>query len=105
MLDKAGYRVFTARSGSEALTTLEDLDDPPRLLITDMVMPGMDGRMLADRLRSKCPGCRVLLMSGYTEDIVIREQALEPDTSFLAKPFTPAELTGKVAEALDGSRA
>ncbi len=100
VLENEGYRVVSASSGSEALAALDSLDELPRLLITDMVMPGMDGRVLAEKLRRKCPDCRVLLMSGYTEDVVIREHKLGPDTSFLAKPFTPTDLSRRVAELL-----
>ena len=102
VLEKEGYRVLEARSGDEALERLRSAEEPPDLVLTDMVMPGLDGRELAARVRRECPGCKVLLMSGYTEDVVVREQQLNPETLFLAKPFTPEELIRQVANALAG---
>ena len=104
VLEREGYRVVGAASGEEALERAAELDEAPRLLLTDMVMPGMSGRELVQRVRTIFPGCRALLMSGYTEDAVVREQSLDDGTIFLQKPFTPDELKRKVAGLLAGDR-
>ena len=104
VLEKTGCRVVEARSGAEALARLDELAEPLRLLVTDMVMPGLDGRDLAGRIRERFPDCPVLLMSGYTEDAVIRGQRFDGGTAFIEKPFTPAELRTKVAEQLGWDR-
>lgn len=100
VLEREGHRVFTARSGVEALELAGEVDQELDLLLTDMVMPGMDGRELARRVQAMHPDCQVLLMSGYTEDTVIREQRLDLNTRFIGKPFTPRELIGHVADIL-----
>ena len=71
-------------------------------MLTDMVMPGMSGPELADRLKSKHSSMKVLYMSGYADDAVLRHGELAPGTLFLQKPFTPAVLTQKIREVLGG---
>jgi CheY-like chemotaxis protein len=102
LLANNGYTVLTAESGAAALTLLADRREPIDLLLTDVVMPGMSGRQLAERLRASRPDLKVLFISGYTDDDIIQHGVLEPDTPFLAKPFTPDALLRKIRDTLDG---
>jgi PAS domain S-box-containing protein len=97
-----GYRVLTARDGQHALEVAAAHAEPIHLLVTDVVMPRVGGRALADRLRPMRPDTRILFMSGYTEDAIIQHGLLVSGIAFLEKPFTPARLAGKVREVLDG---
>jgi PAS domain S-box-containing protein len=100
-LRKYGYRVIEATNGTEALRVCEHHDPPIRLMVTDVVMPGMSGRELAARVREQLPDLRVLYMSGYTDDTVIRHGLLDASMFFLQKPFTPSALARKVRQTLD----
>ena len=100
-----GYAVLPASSGRDALGVLEKHDGGIDLLITDVVMPGMDGRELADALRSRMPHLKVLYVSGYTDDAVVRHGVSQEEMAFLHKPFTLAELASKVRQTLAGDRA
>jgi two-component system, cell cycle sensor histidine kinase and response regulator CckA len=101
VLRSAGYRVLVAESGQAAL----DLDPRElatvRLLVTDVVMPGLDGREVAQALGRGCPGLRVLYVSGYAQDAVAQRGGLAPGTDLLEKPFTPSVLLGRVRAVLD----
>ncbi|MEQ9401536.1 MAG: response regulator [Longimicrobiales bacterium] len=99
MLEMLGYEVHAAADGAEALALLTTLDGVD-LLMTDLVMPGMGGRELAERVRDVLPDVRVLFMSGYTDDMVTRGELLEQGIVFLHKPFTVQQLAGKVRIAL-----
>ncbi|MBC7251681.1 MAG: response regulator [Anaerolineae bacterium] len=102
VLAESGYTVLVARDGEEAMRVCAEHKGPIHLLVTDVVMPGgMSGRDLAERLASRQPQMKVLYMSGYTDEAIVRHGILEPDVIFLQKPFTPAELTHKVREALE----
>jgi PAS domain S-box-containing protein len=101
MLESAGYTVLTAASGEEAILVLERYKQPVHLVMTDVVMPGMSGPKLAERFDRTRTGMKVLYMSGYTDDIVVRHGVLEEGMPFLGKPFTGVELTRKVREVLD----
>jgi signal transduction histidine kinase/ActR/RegA family two-component response regulator len=96
-----GYQVLEADSGETAAQLVTTLQQPIDLLLTDVVMPGMTGRQLAERIRSLLPGVKVLFTSGYSEELVNDRGALDPRVPFLAKPFKPAELIAKVADLLD----
>ncbi len=100
ILERQGYRVVEAATGAEALEAADGVDQPVDLLLTDMVMPGLDGRELAHQMLARQPDCRVLLMSGYAEDLVARRHLLDPGMAFLEKPFSPEELAGRVARLL-----
>ncbi len=102
VLEQSGYRVLDASDGEEALSIAKAHAGHIQMLITDVVLPGMGGRIVAERLRAVRPDIRVLYMSGYTDDAVIRHGILQSETAFIQKPFTPAMLAGKVREVLDG---
>jgi PAS domain S-box-containing protein len=101
ILETCGYRILEAGHGAEAIQTCEQSQGPIHLLVTDVVMPGIGGRQLAETLRSKHPELKVLFLSGYTDDAVVRHGVLEAGTNFLQKPFTPSSLAQKVREVLD----
>jgi CheY-like chemotaxis protein len=101
MLDGLGYQLMVASNGREALETAASLGQPIDLLVTDVVMPEIDGLELAARLRAERPGIRVLYISGYAEDSAAIEQALRDGDGFLPKPFTVGDLGRRVREILD----
>jgi two-component system, cell cycle sensor histidine kinase and response regulator CckA len=100
-LEKAGYRVLQASHAQRALEIATELSGPLHLLITDVVMPGMDGHSLAQQLHRTRPATRILYSSGYTPDAVVRYGITDLDVAFLPKPYGPAELRQKVREVLD----
>jgi len=100
VLVRAGYPVIEAASPEQALQRVDD-QAPPRLLVTDLVMPQMNGRELAQRLLQRLPGLRVLYLSGYAGGAAAAQGMLEPGCDFLEKPYAPAELARKVREILD----
>jgi CheY-like chemotaxis protein len=100
VLEGKGYRVFAAPSGADALDLYPTLPGRVDLVVTDVVMPGMGGRELAGRLRDRQPGLRVLYMSGYTADEVLRQGIEAEAVHFIQKPFTPDGLARKVREVL-----
>jgi CheY-like chemotaxis protein len=101
ILQPMGYIVLEAGSGEEALRLCAGQEGAIHLLLTDVVMPGMSGHEVAQRLARMCPEMRVLYMSGYSDDALIRRGVLEQGTAFLQKPFTPDALAHKVREVLD----
>jgi len=101
LLEQSGYLVLTAESGAAALKAAEDVHGRIDLLLTDVIMPGMSGRALADQLLRSRPGLKVLYMSGYTYSAVAEHGVLEPGTYLLQKPFTEEGLLQKVREVLD----
>ena len=100
MIETLGYRVTVAANGGEALLAVEEQGLRPHLLITDVVMPGMGGRVLAERLGRIQPGLKVLYTSGYTDDAIVHHGVLDPRTPFLQKPFTMADLAAKIRAVL-----
>ncbi|HEX6600750.1 MAG TPA: PAS domain S-box protein [Gemmatimonadaceae bacterium] len=104
-LERAGYRVLAAADGSQALALAGAHDGPIDLLLTDVIMPGMNGRELAATLTRRRPGLRVLYASGYTDNMLEGQGALAPGVTLLDKPFTPADLAAKVRDVLAGAHA
>ena len=96
-----GYTVLEASTGEEAVRIYRDFPGTIPLLVTDLVMPGMNGRALAERLRLSLPEMKVLYISGYTEDVLDWQDLLGPVTAFLQKPFPPSVLAQRVRELLD----
>ncbi|MBN1771846.1 MAG: PAS domain S-box protein [Deltaproteobacteria bacterium] len=101
-LAAAGYEVLTAADGEAALRTSATHGGDIHLLVTDVVMPGMNGAKLARQLHETRPTTKVLYMSGYTDDAIVHHGVLVAGTQFLSKPFTAIDLTWKVREVLDG---
>ncbi len=102
VLQSCGYTVLEARDGAAAMRIAEQHRGRIDLLLTDVVMPRMSGREVAERLAGKHAGMKVLFVSGYTDDAVVRHGILEAEVAFLQKPFSPASLVTKVREVLDG---
>jgi len=98
-----GYQVIEAENAEEALQVCERENERIDLILTDVVMPGLSGRELADRLKKRRPGIKVMFMSGYTDDAILRRGDLEKDAEFIQKPFGPDQLAVKVREMLVGA--
>ncbi len=105
ILESRGYLVLEAEGGEEAFHVCRSHRGPLHLLITDVVMPRMKGKDVADRLRSIYLEMKVLYMSGYTADMIDQYGVLEPEVEFLQKPFSPLDLMNKVRVLLDGQPA
>jgi PAS domain S-box-containing protein len=100
-LQSYGYRVLVAENGEDALRICKEHEGPIHLMITDVVMPKMGGREAADLLQPFYPQIKVIYMSGYTDNAIVRHGVLKPGLNFLEKPFTPEGLARKVREVLD----
>ncbi len=100
ILQREGYTVLEAHDGTEAVHLCQQQVGPVHLLVTDVVMPHMSGRELAEKVLLLHPETRVLFMSGYTDNISLQSGILKKETSFIAKPFTPDLLASKVREVL-----
>jgi CheY-like chemotaxis protein len=103
LLRSQGYDVIEAGDGSEALRLLENGGDRIDLLFTDVVLPGMGGRELADRVREVRPGIKVLFTTGYTDDVVLQHRLAARDVLLVHKPYSRLVLAEKVRSALDGN--
>jgi CheY-like chemotaxis protein len=101
ILQEKGYQVLEAANAAEAVRICELYEGSIHLMLTDVVMPGMSGRELAQQLAPEYPEMQVLYMSGYTDDAIVHHGVLDPNTPFLEKPFTPDALARKVREVLD----
>ncbi|MHB1862863.1 MAG: PAS domain S-box protein [Gemmatimonadaceae bacterium] len=101
VLKAAGYSVLTAENGDVALSVLAHHDGPVHLMVTDVVLPGISGRDLAQRVAVAHPAVRVLYTSGYTDDTMLRHGIIESTTRFVAKPYSVAQLRQAVRDALD----
>jgi CheY-like chemotaxis protein len=105
ILHQQGYTVLEAADGDEALRIGREHGGPIHLLVTDVVMPLMGGRELADRLRAGRAETKVLYVSGYTDDAILHQGVSETAMAFLPKPFTASALAHKVREVLDAAPA
>jgi CheY-like chemotaxis protein len=103
ILDRHGYAILEAEDGEHAMSLSASYGGEIHLLLTDVVMPRMNGRKLATRLTRLRPGMRVLYMSGYTDDTAVRYGVVDGEVAYLQKPFTPASLARMVREALEGA--
>lgn len=101
MLGSRGYKVLEATNGAEALELIEQHTGPLDLVVSDVVMPHLGGRPLYERLAASRPGLKVMFLSGYTDDAVVRQGILSDRVPFLQKPFTAAALAQKVRQVLD----
>jgi two-component system, cell cycle sensor histidine kinase and response regulator CckA len=102
-LQKNGYRVLTAESGREALDLINAHSGPIHLLITDVMMPDIDGPELVRRLSTLRPDTRTLFMSGYMDDALGEQGVLPSNVNFIQKPFSPRTIAQRVREILDGT--
>jgi len=100
-LSKLGYNIFAAGNGNEALSLLKKMENPPDLIISDVVLPGISGRKLIENILLQFPQIIVLYISGYADDTIVHHGVLEDGIPFLQKPFTAATLAHKVRELLD----
>lgn len=103
VLELNGYAVLEASGGTQAVRICERHEGPIDLVITDVVMPGMNGREVAEQVARVRPEARMLFMSGYTDDVIVQRGVLANETPFLQKPFTPALLAARVREVLTGA--
>jgi PAS domain S-box-containing protein len=103
VLTRLGYQVLEAHDGESAIALSAKHQGSIDLLLTDVIMPRMGGRVLADQISKQRPGMRVLYVSGYTDDAIVRHGVLEPGVNYLEKPFTPDTLAKKVRGVLEGS--
>lgn len=99
-----GYRILEAHDGPAALRILERCNEPPHLLFTDVVMPGMTGKELADAARVKHPDLKVLYTSGYTRNAIVHGGRLDAGVEMIPKPFSYAALASKIRDVLDAGR-
>jgi len=100
-LESYGYKVFAAGNAEQAIRTAEELREPIHLLLTDVIMPGMSGRQLAEKILNTRPGTKIVYMTGYTDDMVMQHKVLEPGVQLLQKPFSKTDLALKVRATLD----
>jgi DNA-binding NtrC family response regulator len=101
MLESKGYEVLTAGGADEATQLCAERSGEVDLLLTDVIMPGVNGRVLAEHLAAISPAMRILFMSGYSDEAVYRHGEISPNAAFIEKPFTDRTLARKVREVLD----
>ncbi len=101
ILESAGYRVLKAGTAAEAISAFDEYKTIVRLLLTDVVLPGQNGRDLATDLRYVCPKLRIIFVSGYPENVVTRQGLQEDGMFYLPKPFSAQSLTRKVRQVLE----
>jgi two-component system cell cycle sensor histidine kinase/response regulator CckA len=102
VLQAQGYEVLSSPNGQDALNVVRDHKGAPiRLVVTDVIMPVMGGKVMAQWLETAYPNIKILFTSGYTDDAIAQDGVLKPDVAFLAKPYTPADLIHKVRWTLD----
>ena len=100
-LESSGYRVLEAGDGAKAIELAEQHRGTIHLLLTDVIMPGMNGHQLAEHLASRCPEMRVIYTSGYTDNVIVSHGVLQPGTNFIEKPYMREALLTKIREVLD----
>ncbi|MSR22166.1 MAG: response regulator [Gemmatimonadetes bacterium] len=98
---RLGYTVLSAEGGEDALRLARDYQGRIHLLLTDVMMPGMNGLVVASKVTRFRPGIRIFFMSGYADRDLVRQGLLDPETHLLEKPFSPQELGERVREILD----
>lgn len=103
LLKQYGYNILEARNAGEAILISEQTKTDIDLMLTDVIMPNMNGRLLADRLAPIRPTMKVVFMSGYTDNAITHNGILDENTAFLQKPFIPKTLLGKIRDVLDGT--
>ena len=103
VLSQHGFDVLSVGSGPDALRAADERGNAIKLLLTDVMMPGMNGCQLAELLLAREPALRVLFISGYAEDVLATSVGLVPGAAFLSKPFKPKALVAKVREVLHES--
>ncbi|NJN92621.1 MAG: response regulator [Anaerolineales bacterium] len=101
LLRRQGYKVLTATNGEEALQVGQAYEREIHLLLTDMVMPQMNGKDLADRFKILRPDIKIIFTSGYTDKAIVHQGILDADIAFIQKPFTVMDLAQKVRAILD----
>lgn len=101
VLEHAGYNVIEATRGEEAIRLCTEGVQSIDLLLTDVVMPGISGKEVADHLSALLPGLKVLFMSGYTDEAIVHHGVLDSNIEFIEKPFTPVALAKRVRKVLD----
>jgi CheY-like chemotaxis protein len=99
-LHACGCRVLEAACGDEALRLAEAVQGGCQLVVTDVVMPGISGKALAEQLRARWPEIKVLFMSGYPNEVILRHGLMNGEVNYLQKPFTPSELAAKIREVM-----
>lgn len=104
ILSEEGYQVLTATNAESAIKTFENLENPPDLVLTDVVMPGMSGPMLIDRLLGMQPSLRVLFMSGFDDRQVVQRYVVEKGFRLIPKPFTIKKLRATIEAVLAESK-
>ena len=104
ILERLGYRVLAAGTPSEALRLAGENGDHIQLLLTDVVMPEMNGRELARQLETRCPGIKTLYMSGYTANVIAHQGILDTGVNFIQKPLFINDLALKVRTVLDDAK-
>ncbi|MFZ5772140.1 MAG: ATP-binding protein, partial [Thermodesulfobacteriota bacterium] len=104
ILMRQGYTVLVAENGQAALALLDHYKGPVHLLLTDVVMPGMNGKELSDRISARRPGVKVLFMSGYSGDVIAHRGVLDEGVNFIAKPFSAQAVAVKIREVLEADQ-
>jgi DNA-binding response OmpR family regulator len=102
-LVKQGYRVFSFGSGEEALDRVRAMHEPLHLLLTDVVLPGLNGKEVAEQMVLLRPGIRVIYVSGYPDDVISHHGVLDPGIDFIPKPYSLETLARRVRASLDGA--
>jgi CheY-like chemotaxis protein len=103
VLMRLGHTVHTFPNGEAAMAVLSSLQPTPELLITDVVMPGMNGRVLSERVAAVLPTVRALFTSGYTQNVIVSQGVLHDGIEFLAKPYSVEQLAQRIAQLMDKS--